>query len=47
MTEKKLYLEFVEAGVRGTVTLYFPPNGFKPPASSRFASAKLSLDLLS
>ena len=21
----------------------FPPNGFKPPASSRFASAKLSL----
>jgi len=25
----------------------FPPNGFKPPASSRFASAKLSLDLLS
>ena len=23
--------------------LYFPPNGFKPPASSRSASANLSL----
>ena len=23
--------------------IYFPPNGFKPPAFSRFASANLSL----
>ena len=31
----------------GSRSIDFPPNGFKPPASSRFASAKLSLDLLS
>jgi len=35
------------ADERGVKVLDFPPNGFKPPASSRFASAKLSLDLLS
>jgi len=27
----------------GTSMFDFPPNGFKPPASSRSASAKLSL----
>ena len=34
---------YVDSAPHGTETVYFPPNGFKPPASSRSASANLSL----